>query len=48
LAEIEAFTAPRAPSTLEELLERLLEVALMAPRRASTLDEEFERERLDV
>ena len=43
-----ALTRPRDKSTLEELLERLLEVVLMAPRSESKLEEEFDRYRLDV
>jgi hypothetical protein len=45
---MEAFTAPRAASTLDELFERPFEVVLMAPSRASILEEELESERLEV
>jgi hypothetical protein len=46
--ETRAFTCPSARSTLEELLEMVLDVVLIAVRSASTLDDELERERLDV
>ena len=48
MVEIEAFTAPSATSTLDEVFDKLFEAVLIVPRRASTLDEELERARLDV
>jgi hypothetical protein len=43
-----AFTELRELSTLEDELERLLELVLIAVRAASTLDDEFERLKLEV
>jgi len=40
LADIEALTTPSAASTLDEELERLLELVLSAANTASTLEDE--------
>jgi hypothetical protein len=48
LVDTEAFTAARAPSTLDELLDNVFDCALIAARSASMLDDEFESERLEV
>lgn len=42
LVEIAVLTAPRAASTLDEELDKLFELVLIAVRSASTLDEENE------
>ena len=48
LAVIEAFTAAKAASTLDEELEIEFELTLMAARAASTLDDDREKELLEV